>query len=99
MGALHTRWRITAPATNLSDGTTGRSTTGCLASSGVLSGRPKREAAPLASVSRHATLKLLSEEETGAENCQHDHPTIGEEYIFDWLADRFGIDQRELVGR
>ena len=46
-----------------------------------------------------ATLKLLSEEETGAEHCQHDNPTIGEEYMFDWLADRFGIDQRELVGR
>ncbi len=46
-----------------------------------------------------ATLKLLSEEETGAEHCQHDNPTIGEEYMFDWLADRLGIDQRELVGR
>ena len=46
-----------------------------------------------------ATLKLLSEEETGAEHCQHDNPTIGEEYMFDWLADRFGIDQRELLGR
>jgi hypothetical protein len=42
------------------------------------------------------TMKLFSEEETGAEHCQHDNPTIGEEYMFDWLADRFGIDQREL---
>ena len=45
------------------------------------------------------TLKLFSEEETGAEHCQHDNPTIGEEYMFDWLADRFGIDQRELLAR
>jgi pimeloyl-ACP methyl ester carboxylesterase len=43
------------------------------------------------------TLKLFSEEETGAEHCQHDNPTIGEEYMFDWLADRFNIDQRELL--
>lgn len=44
-----------------------------------------------------ATIKFLSEEETGAEHCQHDNPTIGEEYMFDWLADRFGIDQRALL--
>lgn len=43
------------------------------------------------------TLRLLSEEETGAEHCQHDNPTIGEEYMFDWLAGRFGIDQKELL--
>jgi hypothetical protein len=41
-------------------------------------------------------LKLFSEEETGAQHCQHDNPTISEKYMFDWLADRFGIDQREL---
>lgn len=44
-----------------------------------------------------ATLKLFSDEETGAEHCQHDNPTIGEEYMFDWLADCFSIDQRELL--
>ena len=43
------------------------------------------------------TIKFLTEEETGAEHCQHDNPTIGEEYMFDWLADRFGIDQRQLM--
>jgi len=43
------------------------------------------------------TLRLLSEEETGAEHCQHDNPTIGQEIIADWLADRFGINQRELL--
>lgn len=44
-------------------------------------------------------LKLVSEEETGAEHCQHDNPSIGMEYMGDWLASRFGIDQRELQTR
>jgi hypothetical protein len=44
-----------------------------------------------------ATLKLIGEEETGAEHCQHDNPTIGMEYLCDWLAERFGIDQRALL--
>ncbi|HZO96975.1 MAG TPA: alpha/beta hydrolase [Gaiellaceae bacterium] len=43
------------------------------------------------------TLTLIPEEETGAEHCQHDNPTIGMEYLCDWLADRFGVDQRELL--
>jgi dienelactone hydrolase len=43
------------------------------------------------------TLRLLSEEETGAEHCQHDNPTIGQEILADWLADRFGINQKELL--
>jgi hypothetical protein len=46
-----------------------------------------------------ATLRFLSEEETGAEHCQHDNPTIGQEVLADWLADRFGIDQRALAAR
>lgn len=45
---------------------------------------------------KDVTLRLLSEEETGAEHCQHDNPTIGQEILGDWLADRFGIDQRGL---
>jgi hypothetical protein len=44
------------------------------------------------------TLKLIEAEETGAEHCQHDNPTIGMEYLCDWLAERFGIDQRALLG-
>jgi hypothetical protein len=40
---------------------------------------------------------LLSEEETGAEHCQHDNPTIGQEILADWLADRFGINQQQLL--
>lgn len=43
------------------------------------------------------TLKLLGADETGAEHCQHDNPTIGEEYMLDWLADRFAIDERALL--
>jgi dienelactone hydrolase len=46
---------------------------------------------------KDVTLRLLSEEETGAEHCQHDNPTIGQEILGDWLADRFGIDQRDLL--
>jgi dienelactone hydrolase len=42
------------------------------------------------------TLRLVGEAETGAEHCQHDNPTVGMEYVADWLADRFAIDQRQL---
>jgi len=42
------------------------------------------------------TLRFLTEDETGAEHCQHDNPTIGQEVLSDWLADRFGIDQMAL---
>ena len=42
------------------------------------------------------TLRLTSEEETGAEHCQHDNPTLGQELMIDWLADVFRIDQRKL---
>ena len=37
------------------------------------------------------TLRLVTEDETGAEHCQHDNPTIGQELMADWLADRFGM--------
>ncbi len=43
-----------------------------------------------------ATLRFVTEEETGADHCQHDNPTIGQELMCDWLADRFGIDQAAL---
>ena len=42
------------------------------------------------------TLRLTTEEETGAEHCQHDNPTLGQELMTDWLADVFGVDQRAL---
>ena len=44
----------------------------------------------------NVTLRLTSAEETGAEHCQHDNPTLGQEIMCDWLADIFGIDQRKL---
>jgi hypothetical protein len=44
-----------------------------------------------------ATMRVLDPEETGAEHCQHDNPTIGQEVLADWLADCFGIDQRALL--
>jgi dienelactone hydrolase len=42
------------------------------------------------------TLEMLEPEGTGAEHCQHDNPTLGQEYVADWLAARFGIDQTAL---
>ena len=42
------------------------------------------------------TLRLTSEDETGADHCQHDNPTLGQELMIDWLADRFGIVERDL---
>jgi dienelactone hydrolase len=42
------------------------------------------------------TLRLLSADETGAEHCQHDNPSLGMEIVADWLATRFGIDERAL---
>jgi dipeptidyl aminopeptidase/acylaminoacyl peptidase len=44
----------------------------------------------------NVTLRLTTEEETGAEHCQHDNPTLGQELMIDWLADVFRIDQRAL---
>ena len=41
------------------------------------------------------TLRLTDAEETGAEHCQHDNPTLGQEIMIDWLADVFRIDQRK----
>ena len=42
------------------------------------------------------TLRLTDAEETGAEHCQHDNPTLGQEIMMDWLADVFKIDQAKL---
>lgn len=41
------------------------------------------------------TLKFVTADETGADHCQHDNPTIGQELMLDWLADRLGIDERK----
>ena len=40
---------------------------------------------------------LTTEEDTGAEHCHHDNPTIGQEIMMDWLADVFEIDQCKLA--
>jgi dienelactone hydrolase len=45
------------------------------------------------------TRKLFTAVETGAAHCQIDNPTIGQEYIFDWLAAQVGIDQAAEVGK
>lgn len=45
------------------------------------------------------TLRYVTAEDTGADHCQHDNPTIGQELMLDWLADVFGIDQRRLPHR
>ena len=42
------------------------------------------------------TFILVEADMTGAEHCQHDNPTLGQELMIDWLADKFGIDQRKL---
>jgi predicted esterase YcpF (UPF0227 family) len=46
---------------------------------------------------KDVTLRFVTPEETGAEHCQHDNPTIGQELMADWLADVFKIDQRSLL--
>ncbi|MDB5559944.1 MAG: hypothetical protein JWQ36_2878 [Enterovirga sp.] len=45
----------------------------------------------------NVTFKLVEADTTGAEHCQHDNPTLGQELMLDWLADLFGIDQRTLL--
>ena len=45
----------------------------------------------------NVTLELVSETDTGAEHCQHDNPTLGQERMADWLADQFEIDQRAMA--
>ena len=35
-------------------------------------------------------IKWFTPEETGAAHCQCDNPTLGMEYICDWIADRLG---------
>lgn len=42
------------------------------------------------------TFKVFTAEETGAAHCQIDNPTLGMEYICDWLADKLGVDQTAL---
>ena len=64
---------------------------------GVAQARKVHEAAKDAGVD--VTLRLVDEEETGADHCQHDNPTIGQEILADWLAEVFEIDERELMSK
>jgi predicted alpha/beta-fold hydrolase len=43
------------------------------------------------------TYRVVTAEETGADHCQHDNPTLGSDIIADWLAQQLGIDQASLV--
>lgn len=42
------------------------------------------------------SMKVFMAEETGASHCQVDNPTFGMEYVFDWLAEKLGIDEVAL---
>ena len=42
----------------------------------------------------NVTYKLFTPEETGAAHCQMDNPTLGQEFICDWIADRLELVQR-----
>lgn len=42
------------------------------------------------------SFRVFTAEETGAAHCQIDNPTLGMEFICDWLADKLGIDQTKL---
>jgi hypothetical protein len=41
-------------------------------------------------------LRIVTEEETGADHCQHDNPTLGQEIMLDWLVDKFSISESTL---
>ena len=45
------------------------------------------------------TLKVFTAAETGADHCQIDNPSIGQEYIFDWFASELKIDQAAAAKR
>ena len=61
---------------------------------GVEAAREGYEYAKAAGVD--VTFILVEAGTTGAEHCQHDNPTLGQELKIDWLADKFGIDQTKL---
>ncbi|ALX16862.1 hypothetical protein P350_35105 [Burkholderia cepacia JBK9] len=47
----------------------------------------------------NAELKLFYPEETGAAHCQIDNPTLGQEFVCDWLAEKLGVDQASARAR
>ena len=46
----------------------------------------------------NVSLRIFTAEETGASHCQIDNPSLGQEFICDWMADQLGIDQTLLAG-
>jgi len=36
---------------------------------------------------------VFTAEETGASHCQADNPTLGQEFVWDWIAIQLGIAQ------
>jgi dienelactone hydrolase len=44
-----------------------------------------------------ATLKIFTAEETGASHCQVDNPTLGQEFICDWLSRTLGVNEASLA--
>ena len=48
---------------------------------------------------RDVTLKIFKGSETAASQGHSDNPTLANEFIFDWLADRLGIDISQTLHR
>lgn len=45
----------------------------------------------------NVTYREVTAEETGADHCQHDNPSLGSDIVVDWLAHQLGIDQAEVL--
>lgn len=56
-----------------------------------------RQATQVADYARNhgldVTLRVVDADETGAEHCQHDNPTLGMELVGDWLVDVLGVTE------
>ena len=44
------------------------------------------------------SLRIFTAAETGAAHCRIENPSLGREYICDWIADTPKIDQRTRAG-
>ncbi|QUS41882.1 hypothetical protein RPMA_25865 [Tardiphaga alba] len=51
----------------------------------------------LLAAGQNVELKIFSAEETAASHAQLDNPTIGSEFIFDWIAARLGLIGRAAI--
>lgn len=50
-----------------------------------------------ATKARPNDLRIFTSEEGGAEHCQIENFNVATDYIYDWIADIFGIDQRDAA--